>query len=392
MDLKEFVQERIAYRLQEKVKIIIKIFCVVVIVFSFVNCSGRYVKNKLVNEETSYPSKFQASISSDFDDGDKLCLDLFYRFPKESSYSGHELIFNAHNYGKYWTFNPYIKNPVMLLDLFSQGVGGRMSLPKQNEYQLIFFVDGDKNEFNVNIQDNVVKVSPDQQSHIVFDPAAVNLLPENIITISYENELSDTSFDVGLHEKLIDLGCIPQQLPLGNYYKYELTGYTENDKFAHTERMNLELYYFFKITRNYEKVRSLLKSYFKILNEGFSEYDYDYNFNMNKKIEEEKNPEQRIVNLQGPGFPKELQFSDLHEKEVAEISFSLDKPQKVKIGIFDVKGNNIQEVELTCSSSGNFTYTWDGKMANGNQAAKGVYFYKLFINNIQIQLKKILLY
>ena len=360
-------------------------------IFPLSYCSQNSTVTKSNYQEQTYPSKYQASISSDYDDSNNVLFHLSYKFPKQSNYSGHELILNAHIYGKYWTFNPYIKNPIIVLDAFSQGVGGILSLPKQEEMQLIFFINGDKNEFNVKIQDNVVKVTPSQQSQIVFDPSVMNLLPENLLIISYRNQLSDSSLYTGLHEKLIELGCISQQLPLGDYYKFQFTGYVDNDEFAHTERMSNKLYYFFKVQKNYAKVFDIIKSYYKMLNKDSSQYKYDYNFNMNQKIEEETNPELRVVNLQGPSFPKELQFPDLHEKEVAEISFNLEKPQKVKIGIFDMKGNNIKDIELTSSSSGNFTYTWDGKASDGERVDKGVYFYKLSINDSQTFLKKIIL-
>ena len=221
-----------------------------VMIFPLSYCSQNYTTSKSNYQEQTYPSKYQASISSDYDDSNNVLLHLYYRFPKESSYSGHEFIFNAHNYGKYWTLNPHIKNPIMLLPAFSQGAGGTLTLPKQEEMQLIFFINGDKNEFNVKIQDNVVKVTPSQQSQIVFDPSVMNLLPENLLIISYRNQLSDSSLYTGLHEKLIELGCISQQLPLGDYYKFKLIGYGD-DGFAHSEKLSNTLYYFFKVQKNY---------------------------------------------------------------------------------------------------------------------------------------------
>ncbi|MBC8527715.1 MAG: hypothetical protein ISS28_05480 [Candidatus Cloacimonetes bacterium] len=370
---------------------ILKISFVVLIVSYLMGCKVFYLKNNLSDFKKGNSLQYQASISSDFDDGNKLALHMYYAFPKASSYSGHEFMFNANNYGKYWTFNPYIKNPVMLLPMFSQGVGGSISLPKLDEYQFIFFVDGEKEEFEISVKDNVVKVTPVKSKHIIFDPAIVNLLPENTITISYSNELSDPLLNIDLHRNLVELGCIPKKLPSGNYYKFELIGYYKLDEYAHLDRNKLRLFYFFEVNKNYARVDSLLRSYYKIFSDKKIKYRYDYNFNKNEKIEDEKNLGLKIVNLQEPGFPKELQFQEFYTKEITGISFNLDKPQKVKIGIFDVKGNNIKNIEMVCSSSGSFTYSWDGILDDGKKAPKGVYFYKLEIDNIQKKIKKLLL-
>jgi hypothetical protein len=59
------------------------------------------------------------------------------------------------------------------------------------------------------------------------------------------------------------------------------------------------------------------------------------------------------------------------------IPFSVDSPQMVRLGIFDMLGREIQTLFSGALPTGDYTRIWDGKNRLGHDMPSGVYFYRL---------------
>ena len=59
--------------------------------------------------------------------------------------------------------------------------------------------------------------------------------------------------------------------------------------------------------------------------------------------------------------------------------------------VFNIKGQLVKTIYKGILQSGNYTFEWAGNNINGNRAASGIYFYKLYGHDFQIMKKMILL-
>jgi hypothetical protein len=75
---------------------------------------------------------------------------------------------------------------------------------------------------------------------------------------------------------------------------------------------------------------------------------------------------------------------------LTKISYALPEPTVVKLEIFDLKGNHVNTLVDEPQAEGYFIITWDGRDADGNALASGVYFYKLTAQSF-VQTKKMML-
>ncbi len=73
------------------------------------------------------------------------------------------------------------------------------------------------------------------------------------------------------------------------------------------------------------------------------------------------------------------------------ISFILNEPSKVKIQIFNTKGQLVKELLNSYMISGNHDITWNGKDGKGNKAGSGVYFYRMETNKQRFIKKMIII-
>ena len=71
-----------------------------------------------------------------------------------------------------------------------------------------------------------------------------------------------------------------------------------------------------------------------------------------------------------PAFPNPFNPS-------TNIRYSLVEPAKVKIEIFNVKGQLMRVFENTYETPGYYQISWDGMDSNGRKAASGVYLYRM---------------
>ncbi|MCK4358828.1 MAG: T9SS type A sorting domain-containing protein, partial [Candidatus Cloacimonetes bacterium] len=63
------------------------------------------------------------------------------------------------------------------------------------------------------------------------------------------------------------------------------------------------------------------------------------------------------------------------------ISFTLTKPQKVVIEVFNIKGQKIIDIISSYLQPGDYKEIWNGFDSNGNQVANGIYLYKINYGN-----------
>lgn len=72
------------------------------------------------------------------------------------------------------------------------------------------------------------------------------------------------------------------------------------------------------------------------------------------------------------------------------LSFVLSTSAKVKLDIYNVKGQLVKSLVNGYYNSGKHEFIWNGKDKSGNTCGTGVYFYKILSNNI-VQTKKMML-
>jgi hypothetical protein len=73
------------------------------------------------------------------------------------------------------------------------------------------------------------------------------------------------------------------------------------------------------------------------------------------------------------------------------ISFSIPVEQKVKITIYNLKGQKVRQLLSGQFESGRHSVVWEGKDDNGKQVGSGLYFYKLKTDNKEFSKKMLLL-
>ena len=73
------------------------------------------------------------------------------------------------------------------------------------------------------------------------------------------------------------------------------------------------------------------------------------------------------------------------------ISFELSESGKTQIEIFNVKGQKVKTLLDEEMEIGKHSVTWSGTDGNNRQAASGIYFYRISVNNKQKINKMIML-
>jgi hypothetical protein len=64
-------------------------------------------------------------------------------------------------------------------------------------------------------------------------------------------------------------------------------------------------------------------------------------------------------------------------RTAATIAFSLERRSPVRLEVVDVGGRRVATLHSGALPAGEHTVTWDGRLASGEDAAPGVYFYTL---------------
>ena len=73
------------------------------------------------------------------------------------------------------------------------------------------------------------------------------------------------------------------------------------------------------------------------------------------------------------------------------IEFSLPQAQDVTISIYDSKGRFVVDLAAGQRPGGNHSVTWDGRDANGQAVASGVYFYRMTAGNQTVTRKLVMI-
>ena len=73
------------------------------------------------------------------------------------------------------------------------------------------------------------------------------------------------------------------------------------------------------------------------------------------------------------------------------ISFSIPEEAKVKLSIYNVKGQKIRSLLNNDISAGKHSIVWNGEDSNNKQVSSGIYFYRLYIDGRSESVKKCLL-
>ncbi|MFM8436939.1 MAG: FlgD immunoglobulin-like domain containing protein, partial [Candidatus Kapaibacterium sp.] len=61
----------------------------------------------------------------------------------------------------------------------------------------------------------------------------------------------------------------------------------------------------------------------------------------------------------------------------SSVSISVPQTGEYSLRVFDVTGNEVATLASGTFSKGSYSYTWDGRSANGARVSNGVYFYRL---------------
>ena len=73
------------------------------------------------------------------------------------------------------------------------------------------------------------------------------------------------------------------------------------------------------------------------------------------------------------------------------IAYYVPKRSRVQLAVFDVRGNEVAVLVDESQTEGPYRARWNGRYANGSEAASGVYFYRLRAGNKMLSRKMILL-
>jgi flagellar hook assembly protein FlgD len=64
------------------------------------------------------------------------------------------------------------------------------------------------------------------------------------------------------------------------------------------------------------------------------------------------------------------------------LSFSLEKTQKVSLGIYDLAGRRLRQLVDADLGPGGHFHSWNGRDAAGRKVPAGVYFYRLEVEGV----------
>lgn len=73
------------------------------------------------------------------------------------------------------------------------------------------------------------------------------------------------------------------------------------------------------------------------------------------------------------------------------ITFYLNKPEKVKLEIFNIKGQKVKTLFNDRREAGRYTVHWEGRDQRNNIVASGVYLYRLHVGDSETHVKKMML-
>jgi flagellar hook assembly protein FlgD len=76
---------------------------------------------------------------------------------------------------------------------------------------------------------------------------------------------------------------------------------------------------------------------------------------------------------------------------VTNIRYSLKEAGRVKLNIYNLKGQLVKQLLDTEVSAGDHQVVWDGKDDRGNSVASGIYFYRMQAQNYQATNKMMLM-
>ncbi len=73
------------------------------------------------------------------------------------------------------------------------------------------------------------------------------------------------------------------------------------------------------------------------------------------------------------------------------IKFSVKAAKNVKLTIYNMMGQKVQEMSYTNMNAGVYNYTWNARDINGSRVSSGIYFYKLQVDDKYTNMKKMVL-
>jgi len=75
---------------------------------------------------------------------------------------------------------------------------------------------------------------------------------------------------------------------------------------------------------------------------------------------------------------------------VTRIAYSIPKPSRVMLAIYDVRGRLVRELVNDDLPANDYVAVWDGRTESGSRAASGVYFYRLSADNRELDRRMIM--
>jgi len=108
-----------------------------------------------------------------------------------------------------------------------------------------------------------------------------------------------------------------------------------------------------------------------------------YEFGAEQYLEAE-NIQFSIFNIQLSNYPNPF-------NPLTTIKFNLIESGKVKLIIYNIKGQKVKTLIKGTQQSGSYTIIWDGKDDSGKQVCSGIYFYKMKTDDKTIATRKCLL-
>jgi flagellar hook assembly protein FlgD len=78
-------------------------------------------------------------------------------------------------------------------------------------------------------------------------------------------------------------------------------------------------------------------------------------------------------------------------REQSSFSVSLDTPQSVDVGVFDVLGRRVVTIHKGMLPQGTSQLAWNGRRQDGSRAPGGIYFYRLTLQDRVIHRQVVLL-
>lgn len=102
-----------------------------------------------------------------------------------------------------------------------------------------------------------------------------------------------------------------------------------------------------------------------------------YNYVLYKVDESDKSNKTTLANVIEPMQFELFQNSPNPFNPSTTISFALPEPCNVKLTVYDIMGNKIDQIFLDDLASGRHQLRWNGEKPNGESVASGIYIYKL---------------